>query len=173
MVAHLKLVIAALMLLAFPAAAQELRMGVQAPFVVDPHWLFLGPNMAASRNIFDSLVGRDEDARWTPSLAVSWRRIDELIWEFKLREGVRFHDGSPFTAADVAATIARIPNIEGNPGPYTPNIRTIVRVEILDPLTIRLHTDRPNPTLPGQLTNVFIIPAHLAHEPGESGSARG
>lgn len=158
--------------LAAPAGAQVLRMGVQAPFVVDPHWLFLGPNMAAAREIFDSLVGRDADARWTPSLAESWHQIDKLTWEFKLRQGVRFHDGSPFTADDVAATIARIPNLPGNPGPYTPNIRTVVQTEIVDPYTIRLHTDRPNPTLPGQLTNVFIIPAHLAHEPGEAGGTR-
>ncbi|MBV8914110.1 MAG: ABC transporter substrate-binding protein [Acetobacteraceae bacterium] len=159
-------------LLALPASAQELRMGVQAPFVVDPHWLFLGPNMAASRHIFDSLVGRDEDARWVPSLAESWRQVDPLTWEFALRRGVRFHDGSPFTAADVAASIARIPNLQGNPGPFTPNIRTIVRTEIIDDYTIRLHTDRPNPTLPGQLTNVFIIPAHLAGEPGEASGTR-
>ncbi len=101
---HLKSLVVAL-LLALPATAQELRMGVQAPFVIDPHWLFLGPNMAASRHLFDSLVGRDADARWVPSLAVSWRAIDDRTWEFTLRQGVRFHDGSPFTAADVAASL--------------------------------------------------------------------
>ncbi|HYZ63731.1 MAG TPA: ABC transporter substrate-binding protein [Acetobacteraceae bacterium] len=160
------------LVLALPVGAQELRMGVQAPFVVDPHWLFLGPNMAASRHIFDSLVGRDADARWMPSLAESWRQVDDRTWEFVLRQGVRFHDGTPFTAEDVKATIERIPNIAGNPGPFTPNIRTIVGVEIVGPYTIRLRTDRPNPTLPGQLTNVFVIPAHLAKEPGEASGTR-
>src|SRR3954447_891223 len=160
------------LVLALPACAQELRMGVQAPFVVDPHWLFLGPNMAASRHIFDSLVGRDEDARWVPSLAESWQQVEPLVWELKLRQGVRFHDGTPFTAADVAASNARIPSPQGNPGPFTPNIRTIVRTEIVDDHTVRRHTDRPNPTLPGQLTNVFIISARLAKEPGEAGGTR-
>ncbi len=161
-----------LVLWAAPAKAQDLRMAVQAPFVVDPHWLFLGPNMAASRHIFDSLVGRDADARWVPSLAESWRAIDERTWELSLRRGVTFHNGTPFTAADVVATFERVPTIAGNPGPFTPNLRTIARTEIVDPFTIRLHTDRPNPTLPGQLTNIFIIPARLAHEPGEGASAR-
>ncbi len=155
-----------------PAAyAQELRIGVQAPFVVDPHLLFLGPNMAASRQIFDSLVGRDADARWTPSLAESWHQLDDLTWEFKLRHGVVFQDGSPFTAADVVATFDRVTTLPNNPGPYTPNLRTIVKTEIIDPFTIHIHTDRPNPTLPGQLTNIFIVSAHLAKDPAETSSA--
>ncbi|WP_158743494.1 ABC transporter substrate-binding protein, partial [Acidisphaera sp. L21] len=161
-------------LLAQPAKADDqlLRIGVQAPFLVDPQLFFLGPNMAASRQIFDSLVGRDEDARWVPSLATSWKQIDPLTWEFKLRQGVTFHDGSPFTAADVVATFARVPAIPNNPSPYTPNMRTVANTEIVDPYTIRVHTDRPNPTLPGQFTNIFIIPARLAKEPGEGASSK-
>ncbi len=158
--------------LARTSLAQELRIGVQAPFGLDPDFLFLGPNMAAARQIFDSLVGRDADARWTPSLATSWRQLDPLTWEFKLRHGVTFQDGSPFTAADVVATFARIPALPNNPSPYTPNLRTIVRTEVVDPFTLRIHTDRPNPTLPGQFTNIFILPAHLAGEPAEGSSSR-
>ena len=155
-----------------PAAAEKLRMGVQSPFVLDPHYLFFGPNMAAARHIFDSLVGRDADARWTPSLAESWRQLDETTWEFKLRRGVTFHDGTAFTAADVVATFERVPAILNNPSSYESNLRTIARTEILDPHTIRIHTDRPNPTLPGQFTNIFIIPAHLAKEPAEASRTR-
>ena len=145
---------------------------MQAPFLLDPHYLFLGPNMAAARQIFDSFVGRDAEARWTPSLAESWRQVDPLTWEFKLRHGVVFQDGSPFTAADVVATFARVPSIANNPSPYTPNLRTVVSTEIVDPFTLRIHTDRPNPTLPGQFTNIFILPAHLAKEPAEASSTR-
>lgn len=172
---RLLLLLALLPLAAAPRTvrAQDLlRIGVQSPFVVDPQYLFLGPNMAAAREIFDSLVGRDADARWTPSLAESWRQIDPLTWEFKLRHGVTFQDGSPFTAADVVATFARVAGIPNNPGPYTPNLRTVASTEIVDPYTLRVHTDRPNPTLPGQFTNIFIIPAHLAHEPAEASSSR-
>lgn len=159
---------------ASPARADDavLRVGVQAPFLLDPHLLFLGPNMAAARHVFDSLVGRDADARWTPSLAESWRMLDDRTWEFSLRRGVTFHDGTPFTAADVVATFARIPAIPNNPSAYTPNLRTIERTEVVDDHTIRIHTDRPNPTLPGQLTNVFIVEAKLAGLPAEAASAR-
>ncbi len=153
-------------------AAQTLRMGVQAPFVLDPHYLFLGPNMAAARHIFDSLVGRDADSHWVPGLAESWRQTDDLTWEFKLRQGVVFHDGSPFTAADVVASFARIPAIPNNPSSYESNLRTVRSVDTPDPYTLVVHTDRPNPTLPGQFTNVFIIPAHLAQEPAEAAGTR-
>jgi peptide/nickel transport system substrate-binding protein len=155
-----------------PAAAQTLRVGVQAPFVVDPHLLFFGPNMAAARHIFDSLVGRDADSRWTPSLAESWKQLDDTTWEFKLRKGVAFQDGSPFTADDVVATFKRIPSIPNNPGPYTPNLRTVGKVEVVDPYTIHVHTTQPNPTLPGQFTNIFIISKNLANTLGEAGSSK-
>lgn len=151
---------------AAPARAQPgggtLTMGVEASFGVDPHFLFLGPNMAAARHIYDSLVGRDTESRFTPGLAESWRALDARSWELSLRRGVTFQDGSPFTAEDVAFSLARIPALPNNPGPYTSNLRTISRVEVVDPHTIRLHTDQPNPTLPGQLTNVFIVSARAA-----------
>jgi peptide/nickel transport system substrate-binding protein len=149
----------ACLLLLWPvlAPAQTLRMAVQSAFVVDPHVLFIGPNMAMARNLFDSFVGRDADAHWTPTLAVSWKQIDPLTWEFALRHGVKFSDGSDFTSADVVASVDRIPHIPGNPGPYTTNLRTITKVWAVDPYTVRVSTDRPNPLLPGQFTNIFIL----------------
>lgn len=139
------------------AQAQQLTVGVQASFNIDPHFIFLGPNMAAARHVFDTLVNRDADSRWTPGLTESWTPVGENVWEFRLRQGVRFHDGTPFTAEDVVFSFQRIPNIPGNPGPYTPNLRGITRTEVVDPHTIRLHTASPNPVLPGQMTNVFIV----------------
>ncbi len=154
-----------------PASAQTLRMGVQSAFVVDPHVLFLGPNMAMARNLYDSLVGRDEDAHWTPTLATSWRQIDPRTWEFTLRQGVRFSDGSPFTAEDVVASVHRIPSVPNNPGPYTTNLRTITGVEATGPYTLRVTTDRPNPLLPGQFTNIFILPRSVVDAPPEAFSS--
>lgn len=144
------------------AGAQTLTMGVQSTFGVDPHFLFLGPNMAAARHIYDSLIGRDPESRWVPGLAESWEAEGDHAWVLHLAHNVVFQDGSPFTAADVAFSLARIPNVPNNPGPYTPNLRTITGVEVVDPYTIRLTTDGPNPTLPGQLTNVFIVSAKAA-----------
>lgn len=149
------------LLLPLGAGAQTLRMGVQSAFVVDPHVLFLGPNMAMARNLYDSFVGKDADAHWTPALAVSWRQVDPLTWEFALRHDVRFSDGSAFTSQDVIASVKRIPAIPGNPGPYTSNLRTVTDVVAVDRYTIRVTTDRPNPLLPGQFTNVFILPTAM------------
>lgn len=154
-----------------PSGDATLTMGLEASFGVDPHFLFLGPNMAAARHIYDSLVGRDEESRFTPALAESWRAVDAQTWEFSLRRGVTFQDGSPFTAEDVAFSLARIPALPNNPGPYTSNLRTIRRVEVVDAHTIRLHTDQPNPTLPGQLTNVFIVSARAAGGPEPWGAS--
>ena len=160
-------------LVAFGAGAQELRMGVQSAFVVDPHILFIGPNMAMARNLFDSFVGKDEDAHWTPTLAVSWKQIDPLTWEFALRHDVRFSDGSPFTADDVVASVKRIPSIPNNPGPYMSNLRTITSVTAVDSYTVRVTTDRTNPLLPGQFTNVFILSKAMVNAaPEDFSSAR-
>jgi peptide/nickel transport system substrate-binding protein len=154
-----------------PAAAQTLRMAVQSAFVVDPQVLFLGPNMAAARNLYDSFVGKDADAHWTPTLATKWTQIAPQTWEFALRQGVRFSDGTPFTAEDVVASIQRIPAIPGNPGPYTSSLRTVTAVTAIDDHTIRISTDRVNPLLPGQFTNVFIIPKSAVHATPEDFSS--
>ncbi|NGM20816.1 ABC transporter substrate-binding protein [Roseomonas stagni] len=145
-----------------PAAAQTLTMAVQSTFGIDPHFFFNGPNMAAARHIYDTVISRDENSRQVPGAVQSWRAVEPQIWELKLRPGVTFHDGTPFTAEDIAFSIARIPDVPGNIGPYTINLRTISRVEVVDPLTVRLHTSEPNPVIPGQMTNVFIVSARAA-----------
>ena len=161
----------ALAVLASPAGARDLRVGVQSAFVVDPHVLFIGPNMAAARHLYDSFVGKDADAHWTPTLATSWRQIDPQTWEFSLRPGVRFSDGSPFTSEDVVASVRRIPAVPNNPGPYTTNLRTVTGIEAVDAMTIRITTDRPNPLLPGQFTNIFILAKSSVGAPPEDFSA--
>jgi peptide/nickel transport system substrate-binding protein len=102
-------------------------------------------------------VERDENMKRVPSLATSWKAISDTTWEFELRRDVKFHDGSDFTAEDVAFSIGRIPRVPNNPAPYTSNLRSIVDVEIVNPYTIRIKTDKTNPILPAQLPNVIII----------------
>src|SRR3712207_7608424 len=90
------------------AQAQTLTMGVGAPVTsIDPHYHQLSPNTAVAHMIFDGLTSTDGHARVVPDLAESWRAVDETTWEFKLRQGVKFHNGSDLTAEDVAFTFAR------------------------------------------------------------------
>lgn len=138
-----------------------LTVAVESPFGIDPHFLFVGPNMAAARHIYDSVINRDSESRFIPGLVESWEATDETGWTLRLRRGTTFSDGSPFTAEDIAFSIARVPAVPNNPGPYTSNLRTIASVEVIDPHTVLIRTDRPNPTLMGQLTNIFVV-SHIA-----------
>lgn len=153
--------VAALLLAMGPVGAQTLRIGTQSPFVIDPHYTFLGPDMAVAREIYDSFVGRDAESHWVPGLAVSWKPVDEHTWEFQLRSGVMFSDGSPFSAEDVAFSFERVRTLK-TPSGFASNLRSIVRVEVVDPMTVRVFTDRPNAALPGQLTNIFIVSSKAA-----------
>jgi peptide/nickel transport system substrate-binding protein len=140
------------------AAAQTLTMGVGSPVTsLDPHYHQLSPNNAVSDMIFDKLVETDDKARQVPGLAESWRAVGPTIWEFKLRAGVRFHNGNAFTAEDVVATIQRLPNVPNAPSSFAAYARPIVRMEVVDPLTIRFHTSSPYPLLPLDMTNVRIL----------------
>ena len=123
-------------------------------------WAVL-PDSAANNNvaahIFDYLVLRDERQKPIPGLAESWKTIDPLTWEFKLRKGVKFHDGSDFTAADVVASIERVPQVPNSPSAFTAYTKQIKEMLVIDPYTIRFKTATPYPLMPSDLTQVAII----------------
>lgn len=140
------------------ADAQTLTMAVGAPVTsLDPHYHQLSPNNAAADMIFDRLVEMDAQSRMAPGLATEWRAVEPTVWEFKLRPGVRFHNGQEFSAEDVAFTFQRVPNVPNSPSSFAIYTRPITRVEIVDPLTIRLHTATPYPLMPMGLSNVRIL----------------
>lgn len=146
--------------LSVPAVAQTLTVGMQGePGTLDPQFNLLGTNTSALRNIYDTLLSRDPALQLRPGLAESWRAVDETTWEFKLRPGVRFHDGSELTAEDVRFTIARVPNVSNNPNSYNTYIQGIREVQAVDKLTVRFITDGPVPLLPTNISNIFILSA--------------
>ena len=164
----LKTGIAALALAAAaPAAfAQELVIGLRAgPDSIDPHWSTLGSQAEALRHIYDTLVDVDENLQLKPGLAVSWEAIDDTTWEFKLREGVTFHDGSPFTAEDVKASIERIPDVTG-PMSMTLYTKYVDSTEIVDDYTIRVMTKGIAPALPNDFTRLFVVPSETGTDVG-------
>lgn len=150
---------------AAPAAAQPaapsaatLTVAVAAPVTsLDPHYHQLSPNNAVADMVFDRLVATDAQSRQIPGLAVGWRVAEPTVWEFKLRPDVRFHNGNPFTAEDVAFTLARLPNVPNSPSSFGVYARPIQRVEVVDPLTVRFHTAEPYPLLPLDMTNVRVL----------------
>jgi peptide/nickel transport system substrate-binding protein len=138
------------------AHAAELLVGVAADVTsMDPHFLNIQPNNNIGWQVFDALTHVDADARLTPGLAASWRAVNPTTWEFKLRHGVRFHDGAELTAADVAFSIERTRSVaNGQFGAFT---QRIVAVEIPDPHTVRLKTAAPYAMVPYDLNSVFIV----------------
>ncbi|GGC27351.1 hypothetical protein GCM10011504_01930 [Siccirubricoccus deserti] len=105
-------------LLAMPAKAADLIIAVGGAFTsMDPHFFGLSPNPALTWHVLDRLVHPDLDQRPQPGLATGWRAIDDRSWEFRLREGVRFQNGTLFTADDVVFTFARNPAGRGRRSP--------------------------------------------------------
>ena len=134
----------ALLLLAVPASAQELRIGVSAfATSADPQFYNVSANNNLADHIFGRLTQRGPDASLQPDLALSWTAVADTIWEFHLRPGVLWQDGVPFTADDVAFSFARAPAIPNSPSNFAGMLRAITQIEVVNPLTIRLHTARP------------------------------
>ncbi|WP_232287751.1 ABC transporter substrate-binding protein [Verminephrobacter eiseniae] len=145
-----------------PALAQELRIGVRAgPEAMDPHYLALGTQIAAIKNIYEALVFQDDKLQIQPGLATSWKVIDEHTWEFKLRPGVKFHDGSVLTAQDVKFSLERVPKAAGPDAGLVINTRNISKVDAVDDLTVRVITSMANPALPQDLARIMIVPASI------------
>ena len=146
-----------------PAIATDLTIGIGADVTaIDPHYHNVTPNNNVAAHIFDYLVLRDERQKPIPGLAESWRTVDPLTWEFKLRRGVKFHDGSEFTAADVVASIERVPLVPNSASPFTAYTKQIKEMTIVDPYTIRFRTAAPYPLMPTDMAQVAIVSAKAA-----------
>ncbi len=132
---------------------------------VDPHFHNLAPNNGVAAHIFDRLVHQDEQQRLVPGLATEWRAVDDTTWEFKLRRDVRFHDGSPFDAEDVVATLKRVPWVPNSPSSFAISTRAIVETIVVDSHTIRFRTAKPYPLLPNDLSIVNIVSRKAVEAP--------
>lgn len=140
------------------AAAQNVTIAVGGAFTsMDPHFHNLTPNSALTHHIFDRLLDPDADLRPQPALALSYSAISDTVWEFRLRPGVRFHDGRPFTADDVAFTFERVPNVPNSPSSYAFFTRPVRQVVVVDAHTLRLETNGPAPLIPALMQGFSII----------------
>ncbi|MFT5445347.1 MAG: peptide/nickel transport system substrate-binding protein [Gammaproteobacteria bacterium] len=153
----LGLLLAALLGFVGNANAKDLTIALASePTSIDPHFHNLGPNNALAAHIFDALIYSDEKQNLTPGLATSWKPINDTTWEFKLRKGVKFHDGSPFTADDVLFTYKRAPDVEGSPGSFGTYTKGKMLKKI-DDHTVHFITERPYPLMPNDVSTIPII----------------
>ncbi len=145
------------------AHAAELKIAVAADVTsIDPHFFNLFPNNNVAEHIFDKLVQMDPDSKLIPGLATSWKPIDDKTWEFKLRKGAKFTDGTELTAEDVAFSIDRVPNVPNSPGPFSAYTKAIIAKEIVDPYTIRFKYAAPYPLAPNDLSTIYIVSKKVA-----------
>ncbi|MFP4004579.1 MAG: ABC transporter substrate-binding protein, partial [Alphaproteobacteria bacterium] len=120
----------------------------------DPHAQNETPTITGLHQVYETLTSRNPGLDLVPQLAISWEAVSPTVWEFKLREGVKFHDGTPFTAEDVVFSLKRALKENSD---FRPLIIDIEKVEAEDDHTVHIHTSAPTPLLPANLTNVFIM----------------
>ena len=157
--------LAALCVGAPAAGAASLRLGLAAEVsTLDPHYLNIAPNVAFSSHLFDALVHSDQDGKLVPGLAISWKPVDATTWEIKLRPGVKFHDGSDFTAEDAVYSLDRPALLKNSPGPFTSYTRQIVGKQVVDAHTLRLKTAAPYGPLPLDLSTIYIVSKKAAQQ---------
>ncbi len=131
---------------------------------LDPHAVDGGFAMSLNQQIYEPLLLRDAQGKTAPALAESWGLTsDPLVWEFRLRRGVTFHDGTPFTAADVQFSIKRAQ--QPNAG-VSELLADVADVTVVDSHLVRIRTKGPTPLLASNLTHVLIMSKSWAEKNG-------
>jgi peptide/nickel transport system substrate-binding protein len=113
------------------------------------------PAFQVLHNVYDALVLMGPDGKLEPMLAESWTMLDDVTWQFKLRRGVKFHNGETFNAEAVRFTLERLLAEQRNP--FLNTIQQVDRVEIVDEYTVNILTKKPYPLLPHRLAMAAVI----------------
>ncbi len=133
------------------------------------------------QNISEPLVRRSKDLKIEPSLATEWAQTAPDVWRFKLRQGVKFSDGTPFNADDVIFSFQRI---RQPTSALNSNVATVADAVKIDDYTVDFHTKGPDPILPEEISqwgmmskvwcekNNAVIPADLGKVTEESYATR-
>ncbi len=122
---------------------------------LDPHAQNEGPTHTLLHQLYEPLILRDYSGKIHPTLALSWTITnDPTVWEFKLRQGVRFHNGNPFNADDVVFSLDRARQPTSDMKGLLTSIEKVTRA---DDYTVHVKTKGPNPLLPAYLTNLYMM----------------
>jgi peptide/nickel transport system substrate-binding protein len=124
------------------------------PQTMDPHGLALLYHSRVAYQLYDALVNRDAAYKLEPALATGWQMTGPTSWRFKLRPGVKFHDGAPFTADDAVFSIERA---RGPTSQRSFTLKGITAVKKVDALTIDVQLDAPDAVLPEKLLLIAMM----------------
>jgi peptide/nickel transport system substrate-binding protein len=137
------------------AQAQTLRWASQGdPLTMDPQSQNEGLTNAVNGQVYERLTRRDRELVLVPALAESWQQTGPTTWRFKLRAGVKFHDGTPLTADDVVFSVNRAKDPAGTFSVYANALGTPVAI---DPLTVEFRLDKVNPIFLQHADTVYIM----------------
>jgi len=177
------LVLVAALIVGSPASAQEQELTIvlpEEPDIVDPcHASRSNIGRIVKQNVAETLTEIDpKDGSVRPRLAASWEQIDDKTWRFKLKDGIKFHDGTPFDATAAATSINRTLN---------PQLDCEIRIKFfgavkvtpraIDATTLEVVTDNPSPIMPTMMGTMTIVapstaPDKLTRDPVGTGPYR-
>ncbi len=157
------------------AGAAELRVGFSADaLTLDPANHRNRETETIIRNMYDGVLTRDSNMQVVPELAESYQQIDATTFEFKIRKGVTFHDGSPMTAQDIKYTFDRLTQENAMGGQTSPRkglLGPLASVDIVDPDTVRFSLAEPWPILPAMLPFQEVVSKAFVEKVGSEGLA--
>jgi peptide/nickel transport system substrate-binding protein len=137
------------------AGAATFRWSSQGDFLTaDPHAQNEGINNLISYHIFERLTARDRNLKLVASLATSWAPVNATTWRYNLRKGVKFHDGTPFTADDVVFSVERAQLPSSNFKTFAARIGKARRI---DDYTVDFVTPEPTPLLVEYVNSIMIM----------------
>lgn len=125
-------------------------------------------NYYETDQIFDWLIATDANMKLVPGLATEWKQTDALNWQFKLRQGVKFQNGDPFTCADVKFTLDRIMNPDTKSRQLATYFSDVATVRCVDDFTLQVATKLPNPVFLGRFSFLRVVPAKAFQQLGEA-----
>jgi peptide/nickel transport system substrate-binding protein len=139
-----------------------------SPRMMNPHGDDADSGLQFMANYFDGLLQRTgPDGTLAPALALRYERLDALTWKFYLRKGVKFHNGNPFTAADVKFSFERLSNPDVSE--FINTGKSIDSIDILDDYTVVIKTKTPNPWFANNMHQIFMMDKESteARDPGD------
>jgi peptide/nickel transport system substrate-binding protein len=152
------------------APAQQVTIALSGnPSTLDPHKSFNGFVFTVTNQVYETLVHRSADGSLEPRLATGWEMVSDTVYEFTLREGVIFHDGTPFNAEAVKFSLERLLNPDTQAiGSFI--ITMVQSVEVVDEYTVRVTTEAPFAPLPAHLSHPVTAIVSPAAAGGDLGA---